>query len=399
MSSGPLRLEIVGLGARAAVLAGRLRKMEPGLQVVGYVDPFPARLEAMERLGFAPEPYDAIPELMRATKPDLLMICSPNHLHLRHVEAALDGGAAKIFVEKPVVVSREETLAMARLLARTQGEDRLLVGLVLRYSPLYRLLREAQAEGWIGEVMSIEASEHIAPYHGSFFMRDWRRFSSLSGGFMLEKCCHDLDLYQSVVGSRARRVASFGGRKRYLPQHAPAGRPAYLARMSPRWNGSDDAFSGEGDLIDHQTALVEYESGATMAFHTNLNAPDEFRRFCVIGRKGMAEGDFTRNFFQATDAETGERRFETREVLPPNAPGQHYGADEAMIRDLLAHLRGEGGALPVSMIDALEAGATALAMDEARKEGRVVELAPFWAEFDAALGRSSAAAAALGDPG
>ncbi|WP_018632209.1 Gfo/Idh/MocA family protein [Neomegalonema perideroedes] len=391
-----MKIGIVGLGARSAVLVRQLRKLEPGLQVAGYVDPFPARLEALERLGFAPEPYDSIPDLVKAEKPDLLLICSPNHLHLRHVEAALESGAPKIFIEKPVAVSREETLALARLMARTQGESRLLAGLVLRYSPLYRLLREAQAKGWIGEVMSIEASEQIAPYHGSFFMRDWRRFASLSGGFMLEKCCHDLDLYQSVAGSRARRVASFGGRKRYLPEHAPAGKPAYLARMSPRWNGSEDAFSGEGDLVDYQTALVEYGSGATLAFHTNLNAPDEFRRFCVIGRKGMAEGDFIRNYFQTTDAETGARLSETREVQPPGELGQHYGADEAMIRDLLAHLRGELEALPVSVIDALEAGATALAMDEARHEGRVVDLGPFWAEFDAALGRSPPA---VGDAG
>ena len=26
-------------------------------------------------------------------------------------------------------------------------------------------------------------------------MRDWRRYGHYSGGFMLEKCCHDLDLY------------------------------------------------------------------------------------------------------------------------------------------------------------------------------------------------------------
>ena len=161
-----MKIGIVGLGARSAVLAGRFRKIEPELKVVGYVDPFPARLEAMERLGFAPEPYDSIPDLVRAEQPDLLLIGSPNHLHLRHVEAALESGAPKIFVEKPVVVSREETLAMARLVARTQGEERLLVGLVLRHSPLYRLLREAQARGWIGEVMSIEASEHAGPSVG-----------------------------------------------------------------------------------------------------------------------------------------------------------------------------------------------------------------------------------------
>ena len=95
------------------------------------------------------------------------------------------------------------------------------MGLVLRYSPLYRDLRAAQAEGKLGDVVSIEASEHIPPYHGAFFMRDWRRYENYSGSFMLEKCCHDLDLYNGVVGARPRFVSSFGGRKSFTPANAP----------------------------------------------------------------------------------------------------------------------------------------------------------------------------------
>ena len=79
-----------------------------------------------------------------------------------------------------------------------------MVGLVLRYAPMYRDLRAAQAEGRLGQIVSIEAAEHIEPYHGAFFMRDWRRYESYSGSFMLEKCCHDLDLYNSASSARGR---------------------------------------------------------------------------------------------------------------------------------------------------------------------------------------------------
>ncbi len=77
-----------------------------------------------------------------------------------------------------------------------------MVGLVLRYSQHMVDLRAALKAGQLGQIVSLEANEHIAPYHGAFFMRDWRRMIDLSGGFLLEKCCHDIDIYNMVTGSR-----------------------------------------------------------------------------------------------------------------------------------------------------------------------------------------------------
>ncbi|EKJ95992.1 oxidoreductase [Bradyrhizobium lupini HPC(L)] len=138
------------------------------------------------------------------------------------------------------------------------------MGLVLRYSPLYRDLRAAQAEGKLGDVVSIEASEHIPPYHGAFFMRDWRRYEHYSGSFMLEKCCHDLDLYNGVVGARPRFVSSFGGRKSFTPANAPQNDGIndmeVYHRKPSGWMGSDKVFDSDGDIIDYQTAIVEYET-------------------------------------------------------------------------------------------------------------------------------------------
>ena len=69
----------------------------------------------------------------------------------------------------------------------------------------------------LGNIISIEASEHIMPWHGGFFMRNWRRKEKFSGGFMLEKCCHDIDFYNMIVGCRPKKVASFGGRRSFIP--------------------------------------------------------------------------------------------------------------------------------------------------------------------------------------
>ncbi len=390
-----MKVAVIGLGFRLGYLGCIFSEIDPDFEIVGYVDPAPAGLQTLQERGISPSRSYPSPEtLIAGERFDLLMIGSPNHLHLEHIRIGLEAGLT-VFTEKPIVVSIEESYALASLLAK-YGHDRLLVGLVLRYSPLYRDLCKAQAEGRLGEVVSIEASEHIEPYHGAFFMRDWRRYGRYAGGFMLEKCCHDLDLYNGVVGARPRFVASFGGRKSFVPSNAPEAAGAndleVYHRKPSGWMGSDRVFDSDADIVDYQTAIVEYENGASMTFHTNLNVPDQFRRFCVIGSKGMAEGDFVRGYMNVHDARTNEKTV-ANTYTAPSEESQHYGADEQMAADVLAFVN-EGRPQPVSAIDALEAGILALAMDEARLGRKVVDLAPVWTQFDACLqGREAPLAA------
>ena len=379
-----MRIGIIGLGDRIARLAPLFVREIPGAHVVAVADPHGDRMNVLEALGHAPVRHDDAREMIAAHPIDLLMVGSPNAMHLDHLRAALESDIPHIFAEKPLVVSEAETLELARLIAAHDGRARLMVGLVLRYAPLFRLLRTAQADGHLGEIMSIEACEHIEPAHGSFFARDWRRDPAISGGFMLEKCCHDIDLYQGVVGGRALRVASFGGARKFVGGRAPAARPGYLSERLPRWGGTDDPWDGSSAIVDHQTAIVGYEGGATMAFHTNTNVPDEYRRFMIVGTDGMAEGDFIRNHFRVTLADTGERVVDMPSIDLGTDAEDHYGADAAMARDIAAHLA-TGAALPLSALDAMEAGVTALAMDRAREDGTVVDLSEFWGRYDEAL--------------
>jgi predicted dehydrogenase len=384
-----MRVGIVGLGYRLGYLARVFAAARADFEIVGYVDPAPAGLAYATEHGVSVgTAYASLEKLIDEGNLDLLMVGSPNHLHLEHIRVGLERGM-KIFAEKPVVTTVEDTMALAELIAK-YGSDNVMVGLVLRYAPLYVDLRKAQAEGKLGEVVSIEASEHIPPYHGAFFMRDWRRYGKYAGGFMLEKCCHDLDLYNGVMGCRPRYVASFGGRKSFTPENAPqvsgVNDLEVYHRKPSGWQGSDKVFDSDGDIIDFQTAIVQYESGAALTFHTNMNVPDDFRRFAVMGAKGMAEGDFIRNYFRVTDSRTSERladkTYQTSEL------SQHYGADEQMAEDILRHCL-EGAPLPVSVTDALEAGLLAISIDDAMKTRSVVDMTPIWQRFDAALGRTS----------
>ncbi|WP_373355973.1 Gfo/Idh/MocA family protein [Pseudoroseicyclus sp. CXY001] len=379
-----MRIVTAGIGLRAGWVLSLLKETMPEAEVVGYHDPQPTHLEM---IGEGVPGYPSVEEMLAETTPDLLFVGSPNRFHLEQIRAGLDAGV-RIFTEKPVVTTLAETMELAELL-RLHGTDRVMVGLVLRYSQHMVDLRAALADGALGPITSLEANEHIGPYHGAFFMRDWRRSVENSGGFMLEKCCHDLDLYNMITASRPRRVASFGGRRSFLPEHAPRSNSeaeVFHVKKSV-WGSTEDPFTSDGDIIDYQTAILEYESGASLAFHTNLNTPDEHRRFCVMGAHGMAEGDFVRGFLKVTRRDGSVYADHDYTKGDPARASAHYGADHMMVADIAAYLRGEAESLPVGIVDALEAGIAALGLDAARARGEVLDLSPVWAEFDNKLGR------------
>lgn len=374
-----MRIAISGMGLRTFHVLSILRAQIEEAEFVGYYDPQPSFLDDFDPTIPA---FSSIEAMLEETSPDLFFIGSPNEYHLEHLKAGFAAGV-RMFCEKPVVISISETLELAELLAR-HGLDQVIVGLVLRYSHHMVDLRKCLDDGSLGPIASIEASEHIGPYHGAFFLRDWRRKTSRSGGFMLEKCCHDLDLYNMVTRSRPRRVASFGARRSFLPKHRPETNSEMEVYHEKRsvWDDTDDPFHSDGDIIDCQTAILEYENGAHMAFHTNLNVPDEHRHFLIVGARGMAEGDFTRGYLRVTDARTNTLKFDADYTSLGTGKG-HYGADELMIKDIVAHLRDPSIPLPVTILDALEAGVAALAVDEARTQNKIVDLSDTWAKLDA----------------
>ena len=385
-----MRVAIIGLGFRLGYLGHVFTEMDPDFRIVGYHDPAPAGLAVLSEHGIDPgRAYDSAEDLVRAGGFDLLMVGSPNHMHLDHIRLGLEAGV-KVFSEKPIVATLEQSYEMAALMGR-YGPESLLVGLVLRYAPLYRDLIKARDTGQLGKIVSIEAAEHIFPYHGAFFMRDWRRYEKWSGSFMLEKCCHDLDLYNGLIGARPERVASFGGRKTFLPENDPRlegiNDLGLYHRKPSGWMGSDRVFDSDGDIIDYQVAIIDYANGVGMNFHTNLNAPDQFRRFAVFGTRGQAEGDFIRGFLKVTDVLSERRVTETE--YKGTTLSQHYGADEQMAAEVVAHVM-KGGPLPVSPLDALEAGILAMACDEARRKKQVVDLRPIWDRYDTAFARKAA---------
>ena len=151
-----MKIGAIGLGNRIAHVYHELSKINQDADLVAFVDPQPIGRHYAERNHFfPPQEYSSLNEMLLNEKLDLLMIGSPNHLHLDHIKIGLNAGI-KIFAEKPIVIDEAQSFELARLLGEF-GQDQVLVGLVLRYSQHARSVRELINKNVLGNIISIEA--------------------------------------------------------------------------------------------------------------------------------------------------------------------------------------------------------------------------------------------------
>ena len=292
-----------------------------------------------------------------------------------------------VFAEKPIVRTQEETFDLARRLA-AGGTPPLFIGLVMRSMSIVRETIARADSGELGQIVSIDATEHLPPEHGGYLARNWRRRQDFGGSYLLDKVCHDFDIFGRLVGSRPAKVASLGGRSIFTPERAEAprtysdGSPAYAIRDAG-WAGANDAFQSDMDVTDHQTAIIQYENGVRLSFHANSHVALPERRWYVAGTDGTLIADLVRNKLMVRKAM--DRGKPERIEYGNRTEDSHNGADQAMARDLLAALEGREP-FPVTPLESMEAGLTVMAIDRAMAEGEMIDCAPMWERYDAARG-------------
>ncbi|MFM9863258.1 MAG: Gfo/Idh/MocA family protein [Micropepsaceae bacterium] len=380
-----MKVGVIGLGQRISAVISALKAAGAEVEVSGYADPAPVGLDRLNEEGIAVgAAFESAEELLTAGVHDLIMIGSPNHLHAEHLMLALYG-SKPVFAEKPVVRTESESYALAQRLSSEETPP-LFVGLVLRSAPIAREILSIVREGHLGQIVSIDATEHLPPEHGAYLARNWRRKREWGGSFLLDKVCHDFDILGEIAGGRPQRIVSFGGRGIFRPDREPLAREysdgskAYES-WPGGWEAEPDAFASQMDVTDHQTALVEYVNGVQLAFHANTCSALRERRWYVAGTEGTLIADIDRNTLMWR--RHLERTAPFRRQFPISEH-DHNGADVAMARDLIAALKDET-AFPVTPFQAIEAGLTVMAIDKAQAMGQVIDCTAIWDTLDTAM--------------
>lgn len=373
---------IVGCGGRIEGLLGQLPGLNEQFFVRALCDPDAERV-AHFRSRFNPDAvgYEAAEDLVKDSSISWVVVATWNALHAPYSVLALDAGK-HVFCEKPLATRLEDAVALRRACAR--GDRKFMIGFTLRYSSHYRRVKQLIDEGVIGDIVSLEFNETLAFNHGGHIMSGWRRKQEYTGSHILEKCSHDIDLANWLIGSRARRVASFGGLNFFTPENA-----FHMERLKPDQDGVrpfcawrpdryHNPFVTDKDIIDNQVAILEYENGVRATFHTHLCAGIPERRFYILGTEGALRFDLW----------TGKLEYkrigfdEELQVLEAERTDGHGGGDAVLVahwRDMML-----ADAAPLTTVmDGLTSAVTCFAIEEAREHGRVVDVNPYWNACDA----------------
>lgn len=224
----PVTFAIAGFGDRGSTYASMQALFPDRMQVVAVADVRPERVEKARQLYNIPAErcFSSAEELLAQEKlADVLVVSTMDRQHVGHAIPALEKGY-NILMEKPISPDLAECRRIIEVAQRSPGK--IIVCHVLRYTAFYNTLKSILDSGRIGEVVSVCANENVGYWHQahSFVRGNWRN-SRETSPMILQKCCHDMDIYTWLLGKKCVSVSSVGSTYLFNRAHAPAGATPY----------------------------------------------------------------------------------------------------------------------------------------------------------------------------
>ncbi len=242
---------VVGVGFVGRAHVESLRRQ--GIPVQGILgSSLPRTQEACRALKLS-RAYSSIEELLSDPSVDVVHLCTPNHLHLPHAQAALRAGK-HVMCEKPLAMDAVETAALVQEMQKSN-----CVGGVTYNQRYYPLCQEAHAlvhSGAIGEPRLV---------HGTFlqdwllYPSDWNwRLEADQGGAMRAVSdigTHWLDLMMWITGRSVTEVCA--DLATVIPvRQRPLGR---VETFQKRESGAFEEVKMTSD--DYASILLHFEGG------------------------------------------------------------------------------------------------------------------------------------------
>lgn len=430
MQNKPVTAIVVGAGHRAMVYSQLAIDKPELLKIVGVADPNPVRRKmVMEKFGFSEDMcFESAQEL--ATKGKLADAIINGTMDDQHIETAvplLECGY-DMLLEKPFAVNENEALLLKE--CAKKNNSKVMICHVLRYTPFYYSIKERVASGEIGEIINIQTTEHVSYHHlaTSYVRGKWANSKKSHTTMLLAKCCHDIDLMMWIMGeTKPTQISSFGGKYQFKPENAPMGAGTICMKDCPhvdtcvystkrlyidhpdRWAfyvwdklehienptiedkialmKSDSPYARcvykcDNDVVDHQSVLVSFESGATGTHNMVGGSSQSLRKIHIIGTKGEIFGNFEESKYTvlkinpSPDAHNEEYDVEEVDLKITGDMvgvfGGHGGGDERLSEDFVKFIRGEEPSLAcTSIFDSMAGHMSVYCADKSRENGGI----------------------------
>ena len=210
-----LRIAVIGCGRIASVYEGAFYKLQEEAEVVLAMDKVLSRATALAEKFPGCQASDqvemaAFQHILNESKPDLLHILLPHHLHGRYGIAAMECGV-HVLTEKPVTISLTE----ADQLIEVQQRTGMQLGVIYqnRYIEGVQEVRERIRRGDFGAVKgAFSVLNWYRPE--SYYQCDWKgSWETEGGGVVIDQAIHSIDLVRYMTGLEATRIMGHTSRR------------------------------------------------------------------------------------------------------------------------------------------------------------------------------------------
>ncbi len=376
------RYAIVGVGSRHQMYQDAIETTyRDDAELVGICDTNPGRLELARRRSqtnraVPPPAYLArdFDRMVRETKPEFVIVTTIDGTHHEYIVRAMELGC-DVISEKPLTTTAEKYQQIVA--ARNRTGRKIRVTFNLRYSPPRAQVKELLMNGEIGDILSADFHWMLNTHHGTDYFRRWHSHKVNSGGLMVHKATHHFDLMNWWLSANPVSVFATGKRDFYTPKMAKRlglSGPHERCHTCPEkarctffldLAASEDlrtlylenekydgyfrdrcVFREDIDIEDTMNVLVNYDSGATLAY--SLNAFNAWEGYHVVfnGTKGRLEHSTAEKIYINGIGAQGELadggvttriiplRGKPRDIKPWNGQGEHGGGDRMMLEEI-----------------------------------------------------------------
>lgn len=218
------RLAIVGAGMRAQrflqALAG---EHKDDCDVVAICD---ASLEMLREksgeltaMGLSPRLFhsDRFDEMIEQTRPDDVLVLTPDYLHELYACRAMELGC-DVIIEKPLTTSIESCVRLMRTQEETQKGCKMALN--YRYAPRHRHIKRLLMDGVVGGVRQVNWIAGVPMSHGAKFFHRWHSNRENTPSLLASKAIHNFDLLSFWLGDVPRSVFATSSRKVFGPENA-----------------------------------------------------------------------------------------------------------------------------------------------------------------------------------
>lgn len=152
--------------------------------------------ERLQAIGIDTELYSSFSEAVADPQVDAVVLCStPDVRPQQAIMAAREG--KHLVIEKPVALDRERLSEMAEAIGKYNV--RTVVGFVLRWNPLFSVIKSLVEDDAIGRIFMAQADywHHVGPQYAQY---RWSSKRSLGGSSLLSAGVHAVDAVRYFAG-------------------------------------------------------------------------------------------------------------------------------------------------------------------------------------------------------